>query len=137
MRRWFSSRPHDLKAAIGPCIHSCCYEVGAEVREKFESQFSYAASLFREVKESDPVREKYPLLFLSVRPPGHTQPLTKIFLDLVEANRQQLLAAGVSRKNIEASPLCTNCRPDLLFSYRGEKGKTGRLMGVVGIIDGK
>jgi polyphenol oxidase len=133
MKRYFGSRPHDLKAAIGPGIHACCYQVGEEVREKFESQFSYAASLFREVKESDPVREKYPLLFLSVRPPGHTPPLTKIFLDLVEANRQQLLAAGVSARNIEASSRCTNCRTDLLFSYRGENGKTGRLMGVVGI----
>jgi polyphenol oxidase len=135
MQHWFGSRPRELKAAIGPGIHGCCYEVGEEVREKFESQFSYAASLFREVKESDPVREKYPLLFLSVRPPGHTPALTKIFLDLVEANRQQLLAAGVSAKNIETSPLCTKCRTDLLFSYRGEKGKTGRLMGVVGIRD--
>jgi hypothetical protein len=50
----------------------------------------------------------------------------------VEANRQQLLAVGVLSKNIEASPLCTNCRTDLLFSYRAEKGKTGRMMGVVG-----
>jgi hypothetical protein len=57
----------------------------------------------------------------------------KIFLDLVEANRQQLLAVGVPAKSIEASLLCTNCRTDLLFSYRAEKGKTGRMMGVVGI----
>jgi hypothetical protein len=57
----------------------------------------------------------------------------KIFLDLVEANRRQLLAAGVLKKSIEASPLCTSCRPDLLFSYRAERGKTGRLMAVAGI----
>jgi hypothetical protein len=57
----------------------------------------------------------------------------KIFLDLVEANRQQLLAVGVRARSIEASPLCTNCRTDLLFSYRAEKGKTGRMMGVVGV----
>jgi polyphenol oxidase len=57
----------------------------------------------------------------------------KIFLDLVEANRQQLLAVGVARKNIDTSPLCTNCHPELLFSYRAERGKTGRLMGVAGI----
>jgi purine-nucleoside/S-methyl-5'-thioadenosine phosphorylase / adenosine deaminase len=133
MQRCFSSVPRDLKAAIGPGIHSCCYEVGEEVREKFEAQFAYAANLFREVKESDPVREKYPLLFLSARAPGHSNLPRKIFLDLVEANRQQLLAAGVPAKSIEASPLCTNCRTDLLFSYRAEKGRTGRLMGVAGI----
>ncbi len=137
MRRRFGTRPRDLKAAIGPGIHSCCYQVGQEVREQFESQFAYAAKLFREVEERDPVREKYPMLFLTARPPGHSELPKKIFLDLVEANRQQLLAAGVPAKSIEASPLCTNCRTDLLFSYRAEKGKTGRMMAVVGIRDAR
>lgn len=133
MQRCFGSRPRDLKAAIGPGIQGCCYEVGEEVRIKFESQFAYGASLFHEVKESDPVREKYPLLFLTARAPGHSDLPKRIFLDLVEANRRQLLDAGVPKKGIEASPLCTNCRPDLLFSYRAERGKTGRLMAVAGI----
>jgi polyphenol oxidase len=133
MRGSFGSRPRDLLASIGPGIHGCCYEVGEEVREKFHSQFAYGDALFREVKESDPVREKYPLLFLTARAPGHGELPKKIYLDLVQANRRQLLAAGVLAKNIDASPLCTNCNTDLLFSYRGEKGKTGRLMGVVGI----
>jgi len=133
MHRLFGSRAGDLKAAIGPGVRGCCYAVGAEVREKFESQFVYAAKLFREVEERDPVREKYPMLFLTARAPGHSELPKKIFLDLVEANRQQLLAVGVPKKSIEASPLCTNCRTDLLFSYRAEKGKTGRMMGVVGM----
>lgn len=133
MHRCFGTRAHDLKASIGPGIRGCCYEVGEEVRAKFESQFSYAAKLFHEVKESDPVREKYPLLFLSARAPGHGELPPKLFLDLVEANRQQLLAAGVPKKNIDALPLCTNCRTDVLFSYRAEKGKTGRMINVVGI----
>jgi YfiH family protein len=133
MRRHFGTQARDLKAAIGPGIHGCCYEVGAEVREKFESQFAYAEKLFHEVEESDPVREKYPMLFLTARAPGHSILPKKIFLDLVEANRQQLLAVGVPAKSIETSPLCTNCRTDLLFSYRAEKGKTGRMMVVVGI----
>jgi copper oxidase (laccase) domain-containing protein len=89
--------------------------------------------LFREFKDSDPVREKYPLLFLSARAPGHGELPPKIFLDLVEANRRQLLSVGVPVKSIAASPLCTNCRTDLLFSYRAEKGKTGRMMAVAGI----
>ncbi len=133
MHRSFGSNPRDLKAAIGPGIHGCCYEVGEEVRTKFESQFAYGAKLFREFKESDPVREKYPLLFLSARAPGHSDLPKKIFLDLVDANRKQLVAAGVPAKSIEASPLCTSCRPDLVFSYRAEKGKTGRMMAVVGV----
>jgi polyphenol oxidase len=133
MHRCFATNPRDIKAAIGPGIGGCCYEVGEEVRIKFESQFEDGASLFRETKDSDPVREKYPLLFLTARAPGHSELPKKLFLDLVEANRQQLLAAGVPKKNIEASPLCTNCHPELLFSYRAEKGKTGRMMGVAGI----
>jgi YfiH family protein len=137
MRLRFGSRPGDLKAAIGPGIQGCCYEVGAEVREKFESQFAYAAKLFREVEESDPVREKYPMLFLTARAPGHSVLPKKIFLDLAEANRQQLLAVGVPAKNIEASPLCTHCRPDLLFSYRAETSRTGRMMAVAGIAASK
>jgi YfiH family protein len=133
MFRCFGSLPRDLKAAIGPGIQGCCYEVGEEVRTKFESQFAYAPSLFREVKDSDPVREKYPLLFLTARAPGHSELPKRIFLDLVEANRQQLISAGVPKKNIETSPLCTNCHPELLFSYRAEKGRTGRMMAAVGI----
>jgi YfiH family protein len=133
MRLHFGSRPRDLKAAIGPGIHGCCYTVGPEVRDKFESQFTYAEKLFRVVEESDPVREKYPMLFLTARAPGHSELPKKIFLDLVEANRQQLLAMGVPAKSIEVSPLCTNCRTDLLFSYRAEKEKTGRMMAVAGI----
>jgi len=133
MRLYFGSRPRDLVAAIGPGVHNCCYKVGEEVRENFYSQFEYAASLFHEVKEPDPVREKYPLLFLTARAPGHSTLPVNIFLDLVEANRRQLLDAGVMPKNIGAVPFCTSCRADLLFSYRAEKGITGRLMGVAGI----
>ena len=133
MRRWLGTLPKNVKAAIGPGIHSCCYDVGPEVRQQFESQFAYAEDLFREIKESDPVREKYPLLFLTARAPGHSELPTKIFLDLVEANRRQLINAGVPPKNISASPLCTACRSDLLFSYRAEKGVTGRMMAVAGI----
>jgi YfiH family protein len=133
MRRWFGTLPKDIRAAIGPGIHGCCYDVGPEVRQQFESQFAYAEDLFREIKESDLVREKYPLLFLSARSPGHGELPPKIFLDLVEANRRQMISAGVEPKNISASTVCTACRPDLLFSYRAEKGVTGRMMGVTGI----
>jgi polyphenol oxidase len=135
MRRCFGTLPRNIKAAVGPGIHVCCYDVGPELRQQFESQFAYAEDLFREIKESDPVREKYPLLFLTARAPGHSELPMKISLDLVEANRRQLIDAGVSPKNISASPLCTACRPDLLFSYRAEKGVTGRMMAVAGMCD--
>jgi polyphenol oxidase len=133
MRKHFASHPSNLIAAIGPGIHKCCYQVGEEVRSQFEAQFAYGATLFHEVKESDPVREKYPLLFLTARAPGHSELPVKLFLDLVEANRRQLLDAGLSAKNIDASAPCTACHMDLLFSHRAEKGITGRLMAAAGI----
>ena len=133
MRKHFGSDPRDLVVAIGPGIQGCCYEVGEEVLTRFEAQFAYAGSLFREVKESDPVREKYPLLFLTARAPGHSEWPVKLFLDLVEANRRQLLDAGVLAKNIETAAPCTACHPALLFSFRAEKGVTGRQMAVAGI----
>jgi YfiH family protein len=133
MRRNFGSEPRHLQAAIGPGIRKCCFEVGPEVRVQFEAQFAYGNMLFREIKELDPVREKYPMLFLTARAPGHSELPSQLFLDLVEANRRQLLDAGVSARNIRVSPLCTACRTDVLFSYRKEKGVTGRMMGAVGI----
>ena len=133
MRRHFKSDPRNLVAAIGPGVLGCCYDVGEEVRTKFESQFAYASSLFREVKESDPVREKYPLLFLTARAPGHSELPVRLFLDLVEANRRQLLDAGMLATNIDTVGPCTACHPELLFSHRAEKGVTGRMMGAAGI----
>ena len=86
-----------------------------------------------EIEEFDEVREKYPMLFLTARAPGHSVMPKKIFLDLAEANRRQLLAVRVPAKNISVSSLCTACRSDLLFSYRAEKGVTGRMMSVAGV----
>ena len=133
MRKHFGSDPRNLVAAIGPGVQRCCYDVGEEVRTKFEAQFAYADSLFREVKESDPVREKYPLLFLTARAPGHSELPVKLFLDLVEANKRQLVDAGLLSKNIDLSGPCTACHTDLLFSFRAEKGVTGRMMAAAAI----
>lgn len=137
LRRNFGSDPRDLVAAIGPGIQRCCYEVGEEIREKFKSQFGYAETLFREAKESDQIRERYPLLFLTARAPGHRHLPVKIFLDLVEANRRQLMDAGIAEESIESSSTCTACHTDLLFSHRAEKGVTGRMIGAAGIVGGQ
>ena len=108
----FGSRPEDLMGAIGPSIGPCCYTVGDEVRESFGSRFDYGADLFS----------------------GSGQ------LDLWEANRRQLLAAGLPPEHITVIGQCTACtRVDGLrkyFSHRAEKGLTGRAMGVVGIAAG-
>jgi YfiH family protein len=135
MRREYGTLPRDVYAAIGPGIGKCCYEVGEELKEKFGSQFSYSDELFHEVQESDAVREKYPMLFLNKRAPGHGDMVIKLFLDLQEANRRQLMAAGVPEKQITALGECTSCHPAKFFSHRAEKGKTGRMLAVIGVSD--
>ena len=134
MRREFGSRPKDIYAAIGPGIQQCCYEVGEEVRQEFESQFSWAGELFREVKSSDAIHDKYPLLFMNARAPGHGDDCIKLHLDLREANRRQLLAAGVPPRHVTALEGCTACDTRRFFSHRAEKGHTGRMMAVIGIV---
>jgi polyphenol oxidase len=134
MRRRFGSRPEDIRAALGPSIRGCCYEVGEEVRDQFQAQFAYTAELFEEHRaHSRIVHLKYPLLFLTQRAPGHSDLPKTILLDLEKANRRQLIDAGIGERNISSVALCTSCRNDLLFSHRKEKGVTGRMMAVVGI----
>ena len=137
MRLKYGSRPQDIVAAIGPSIGGCCYAVGEEVRFEFESQFAYAPELFTEVYDSDPVREKYPLLFLTARAPGHSNIGPQIHLDLWEANRRQLLDAGLKPERIWVARECTACTrvgPALkYFSHRGEHGFAGRGLGAIGI----
>jgi hypothetical protein len=133
MRMQFRSRPEDLIAAIGPGIGACCYAVGEEVRTEFASQFTYAPELFHEVSDSDPIREKYPMLFLTQRPPGHSNIGPSLHLDLMEANRRQLLDAGLRADAITVIGDCTRCQNNRYFSYRAEQGFTGRMLSVVGI----
>jgi YfiH family protein len=138
MRLEFGTKPENLIAAIGPAIAACCFAVGEEVQHEFESQFAYSPSLFSEVYDRDPIKMKYPMLFLTQRAPGHSDLGPQIHLDLHEANRRQLLDAGVRAKAITVLAECTACT--LLkdgrrkyFSHRAESGYTGRMMGVVGV----
>ncbi|MGI9075127.1 MAG: peptidoglycan editing factor PgeF [Bryobacteraceae bacterium] len=99
MRHTFGSAPPDMYAAIGPCIRGCCYEVGADV----EAQF---APLFPE-----------------------WEPITgKRKLDLPEANRRQMHAAGMNADRIFDCGLCTTCQSAQFFSYRREPENPGRML---------
>lgn len=109
----FGTDPGDLLATIGPAASGRCYEVGQDVIDAFAANSPAAAT------------EAY---FKPTRP-GHA------LVDLHLANRDQLIASGVSDKNIFTAPFCTISRTDLFFSYRIEKskhGKTGRLLSVIG-----
>jgi len=133
MRLRFGSDPQNIEAAIGPCIHQCCYAVGDDVVEEFRSQFAYADELFRDVYDKDPIKLRYPLLFMTARAPGHFNINSSVHLDLVEANRRQLLDAGLLLENIHVVSDCTSCNKDYLWSHRAESGFAGRMMGVIGI----
>jgi YfiH family protein len=101
----FGSNPAEIIAAVGPCIGPCCYEVDEPVIGLVQERFGEPETLLLAVPEGK-VDQGRP------------------YFDLPEANRRNLVAAGVQK--IEMSDLCTACRTDLFFSHRAEKGKTGR-----------
>ena len=105
MGREYGSRPERLITAIGPSICRDCYEVGPEVVEAFGAEFPAAL---------------HGRLF-------YRKANGKYQLDLWEANRQVLLAAGVREENIAMPGICTCCNPDFLFSHRASRGKRGNL----------
>jgi polyphenol oxidase len=119
MRQEYGSQPKDLVAAVGPSIGACCYSVGEEVLAEFRSNFSYADELFRNVNQ----------LGVSA---------TKVHLDLWEANRRQLLDAGLGEAQITVVGQCTACSRDSqgamqYFSHRAEYGVAGRMLNVIGV----
>jgi purine-nucleoside/S-methyl-5'-thioadenosine phosphorylase / adenosine deaminase len=134
MRMEFGTRPRDVVAALGPSIGRCCYEVGSDVARSFAAQFPNAADWFdgpfdQLAYGEDPLW----LPWLTMMPPGHVPPPPRVQLDLRACNRWQLIDAGIPETQIDVSDLCTACRTDLLFSYRREGVKTGRLIAVIGV----
>ena len=59
----------------------------------------------------------------------------RLYLNLKEANCDQLLSTGLSKENIEISPYCTICTPQLFHSYRRDRNKSGRMMAAVGLVN--
>lgn len=104
--------PADMIGAVGPSIGACCYTVGDEVRSTFGERVRYAAELF------------------SDRTDG-------MHVDLAEANRRQLVGAGLKADAVTVLGECTACaRVDgrrKYFSHRAEQGFTGRAMGLIGV----
>ncbi|MGE4588201.1 MAG: peptidoglycan editing factor PgeF [Acidaminococcaceae bacterium] len=99
----FGCVPENLLAAIGPSIGPCCYEVDEAVYEQ--------------AKEFDAC--------FSPVSPGHWQ------LNLWKMNEVQLLQEGLKAENITCANICTADNKELFFSYRAERGKTGRLAAVI------
>ena len=54
-------------------------------------------------------------------------------IDLAEQNRNQLIAAGVPKGNIEISGGCTRCDTRLFHSFRRDKDQAGRMISFIRI----
>jgi len=105
----YGTKPQDCLALIGPAIGGCCYEVGDEVVARFKASFpSFADNIINQA---------------GGRP----------HLDLPLANRLQLMAAGVPSYNIDMAEVCTDCNPEVVFSYRADNGKTGRIAALLAL----
>ncbi len=104
MTELYSTNPGDVVAAIGPAISKCCYEVDFPCAENFLNLNDLDSSKFVFPKENG-----------------------KYMIDLLETNRQILVASGLKPENITISDLCTNCNSDLLWSHRATKGHRGTM----------
>ena len=100
MQEEFNSNPEDIIAVIGPSICDTCYEVSKEVAEQFPQETYW--------QKKDSEKGKYQL-------------------NLWEANRIILERAGLLKRNIFISGVCTCCNSQLLFSHRATNGKRGNL----------
>ena len=107
MRAAYGTDPADCRAAIGPGIRCCCFEVDATVTAA--------------MADALPTWETH----AEANRAGHW------LLDLAGINRSLLKAAGLRSDRIEDVDLCTSCRNDLFFSHRAEKGRTGRMMNFI------
>jgi copper oxidase (laccase) domain-containing protein len=104
------------------------------VAAEYESQFLYAGALLHAHKPQKKfVNKKYALMrWESWRGTPSTDGRI-IHLDLVESNVRQFEEAGLERSQIDSESLCTSCHGELFFSHRRDAGRTGRMLGVVGI----
>ncbi len=95
-----------IRCAIGPCIHSCCYEVGDDFVE------TLCTSLSPDITKQ--ALQRYP--------DG------RYHADLTEINRMLLIRSGMAPEHIAIAPDCTCCQPGRYFSHRASGGRRG-LMG--------
>jgi polyphenol oxidase len=107
------ANPENVRAAIGPHIRPCCFEVGPEVAQRFADipgAVRPAESLVAARRRADSVA-----------------------LDLGAVIQTQLASSGVQPDRIDAASTCTHCSPKLLHSYR-RNGSGGPLMAAVGAV---
>lgn len=102
--------PRDVVAAVGPCLGTCCGEMGEEVVEAFRS-----------LGHDEPALERWFIREAGRRP----------HFDLWHANRDQLEGAGVLPDSIHVAGLCTRTHSDVFHSYRAAGARAGRMAAVI------
>lgn len=112
-----SDAPIDLFAAIGPCIHPCCFDVQDDCLTAIRAAVG---------DTPDPTHSDRSIAETCVRhrPDGRTAP------DLPAMNAALLLRAGVPADHMDICPLCTACRTDLFYSHRAMHGHRGTMLSV-------
>lgn len=100
-----------VRAAIGPCIHKCCYEVSEDL------YFEVARGLSKEMAGK------------FVLPSAWAE--GKYLCDLVGINRELLLGRGLRSENIDVIDECTCCNPEKYFSHRYSNGHRGTMLNVI------
>lgn len=100
--------PESIKAAVGPHIGLCCFEVGED--------FVTAVS---QIRGSEFARRH-------TIPSPHGIP-GKYHADLTGMNREILGDAGISPDSIDVSPSCTMCDTSAFYSHRGMNGVRGTM----------
>ncbi|MCR4624539.1 MAG: peptidoglycan editing factor PgeF [Lachnospiraceae bacterium] len=106
--------PRNMKAVIGPSICKDCYEVSKDVAERFIEVYNTSLDVVK------PASGDF-----------NNNPSEKYFLNLWEANRINLMGAGLSPESIEISGYCTRSHPDMLFSHRFHGEKRGVNIGYI------
>jgi YfiH family protein len=123
----FDSRPADLIVAIGPAIGACCYEVGEDVRARFEDGAFGPAQLarwFTVNPRGSPSNPSMPSL-RSRRRAHHW------FFDGWQAARDQLESVGVPADQILVAGLCTASHAGAFCSYRRDGAAAGRMAAII------
>lgn len=115
----YGTKPRDVRAAIGPSIGACCYEVDDTVIGRMERVLQEAGGGDSREAGGSSYYER--------------QPNGKYKLNLQQVNRQIMIKAGIMPSHIELTGLCTSCRTDLFFSHRKEGGRTGRMAAWIGL----
>ena len=130
MSEKFGSDPKDIKAVIGPSICMDCYEVSEDVASRFMERYS--------ALDGECCKAAFGSKSAQVVRPASSvfdnNPTGKYFLNLWEANRLNLLNAGLDPENIEISEYCTKCHPDMLFSHRYHGENRGVNIGFIYIV---